>query len=108
MGIVPWNDDRIKMAFAAIDNSGSEEPKPEHCQCDPEVGATPCEYCAIVYALRYARTLETKVSDLRTMCESLAYALTKIADDNGALAKEIMQAAVAGKRERDAAKRREG
>ena len=45
---------RIELAILA--NGGDKHIK-EWCTCDPDVGMSPCQYCAIFSGLMYAREL---------------------------------------------------
>lgn len=44
------------LEMAQLANGGAEH-KTEWCQCDPDVGACPCQYCAIHDGLRRAVSL---------------------------------------------------
>lgn len=46
----------IELAVQA-NNGGGMEFREELCRCDPSVGMSPCEYCAIDSALRFALSL---------------------------------------------------
>lgn len=47
-------EEKIDLAFLAI---GGEEWNRKACQCDPEVGAVPCEYCVIHDVLKETKKL---------------------------------------------------
>ena len=51
----------IETALLAI---GGEEWSEGYCECDPSVGITLCEYCAIHHALTNSKSFVTKVLEI--------------------------------------------
>ena len=49
----------ISTGFAALHHWGDDEFVDRFCQCDPEVGATPCEYCALFAGLSEGKKAST-------------------------------------------------
>jgi len=62
----------IKLAILA---NGGDTHKKDWCKCDPEVGYSPCEYCAIFNGLNEARTLlsslESKDKEIEGLKEQI-------------------------------------
>jgi len=55
--------EQIDLAILA---NGGEYHQKVHCQCDPEVGFVPCEYCAVFNGLNSAKDLISYVEELET------------------------------------------
>ena len=73
------NTDMIGWGFAGLHRGAGEEWRREFCECEPETGNAPCEYCAIHKALTYARQLECQVTerdtDIVTLKTEMAYTI---------------------------------
>ena len=61
--------DKIELATLA---NGGEKHRKEWCRCDPDVGAEPCEYCAIFDGLNYARKALAEVKAERDKYKKLS------------------------------------
>ena len=50
--------EQIELAILA---NGGEKWRNDWCECDPDVGASPCRYCAIFNALKIAQGLSEEL-----------------------------------------------
>jgi len=72
------NADKIALGFRALHNGDGLAWRSEFCECDHDVGHSPCHYCALHEALQGASKLEEENKNLRAKlkCESQHHALT--------------------------------
>lgn len=70
MGRVREEGEMDKIELAILANGGEKHLK-NWCQCDADVGAVLCEYCAIYNGLMYARELLRRVEELDLALQSL-------------------------------------
>lgn len=105
--------DVIGLGFLAIDGAEWDS---KHCECDREVGACPCRYCAIHRALTHATELRKdlaqenkmafaykaerdqwrecaeRLNSITTLCRELLRQVSTLANINGATRELLIQA----------------
>lgn len=72
MGRVREEGEMDKIELAILANGGEKHLK-NWCQCDADVGAVLCEYCAIYNGLMYARELLEWVEESETQLHEIKY-----------------------------------